>query len=260
MFMGLFFLRVILNPTSSSSVYKCLATEKRPPWVFVLSRKAQWKCLDLPAVVFDQIIFKITSESLYCQWKKRLKGSEFSELVFSQITGEEKSQIPRSAFEVLAKEYDEVTTEGNDFREKYQRSLAETENVRRRGIKQTEDAKVFAIQGFCKDLLEVADILEMAVNSVKAEELEKGGKTLKDLHDGVSMTRTVLLKTFTKHGLVPVNPVNEKFDPNLHEAVFQIPPANAKQQPGFVEVVTKIGFNLKDRPIRPAQVGVVAPQ
>uniref|UniRef100_A0A8R1DXZ8 GrpE protein homolog n=1 Tax=Caenorhabditis japonica TaxID=281687 RepID=A0A8R1DXZ8_CAEJA len=189
---------------------------------------------------------------------KRLKGAEFEELVLASISGEDKTQIPKSAFDVLLKEYDELQTESSDYKDKYKRSLAETENVRRRGVKQTDDAKVFAIQSFCKDLLEVSDILDIAVKSVKPEELESGGRALKDLFEGVSMTRTVLAKTFSKHGLVSVDPTNEKFDPNLHEAVFQIPSANAKQPVGHIEVCTKIGYSLKERPIRPAQVGVVS--
>ncbi|CAL2037041.1 unnamed protein product [Caenorhabditis brenneri] len=189
---------------------------------------------------------------------KRLSGADYEESVMSSISAEDKTLIPKAAFDVLIKEYDEVQTESADYKDKYQRSLAETENVRRRGIKQTDDAKVFAIQSFCKDLLEVSDILDIAIKSVKPEELESGGKALKDLFEGVSMTRTVLAKTFSKHGLVAVDPTNQKFDPNLHEAVFQIPSANAKQPVGHIEVCTKIGYSLKERPIRPAQVGVVS--
>ncbi|EFP09336.1 hypothetical protein CRE_25465 [Caenorhabditis remanei] len=189
---------------------------------------------------------------------KRLSGADYEESVLSSISSEEKTLIPKAAFDVLLKEYDELQTESKDYKDKYQRSLAETENVRRRGIKQTDDAKIFAIQSFCKDLLEVSDILDIAVKSVKPEELESGGKAMKDLFEGVSMTRTVLAKTFAKHGLVTVDPTNQKFDPNLHEAVFQIPSANAKQPVGHIEVCTKIGYSLKERPIRPAQVGVVS--
>ncbi|VDM63143.1 unnamed protein product [Angiostrongylus costaricensis] len=142
-----------------------------------------------------------------------------------------------------------------EWKDKYRRSLAETENVRARGIKQVEEAKMFAIQGFCKDLLEVADILDLAVNSVKSEELESGGKTLTDLHNGIVMTKTVLLKVFKRHGLVALSPIGDKFDPNLHEAVFQV--SEAKVEPGHIMHVAKVGYLLRERPIRPAQVGVV---
>lgn len=129
---------------------------------------------------------------------------------------------PRAAFDVLATEYDALREEAADLQDKYKRSLAETENVRRRGQKQTEDAKVFAIQSFCKDLLEVSDILKLALDSVKADDVEKNAD-LKNLYDGVNMTFTVLQKTFNRHGLVLVSPEGEKFDPNLHDAVFQVP-------------------------------------
>lgn len=145
-----------------------------------------------------------------------------------------------------------------EWKDKYRRSLAETENVRARGIKQVEEAKMFAIQGFCKDLLEVADILDLAVDSVKSEELESGGKTLTDLYKGIVMTKTVLLKVFKRHGLVALIPIGDKFDPNLHEAVFQVPVSDeTKVEPGHIMNVAKVGYLLKERPIRPAQVGVV---
>ncbi|KAK6741977.1 hypothetical protein RB195_009697 [Necator americanus] len=191
---------------------------------------------------------------------KRLTGAEFFDVVkeVASKEGKEDFAVPIPAFEALLAEYDALLNEGLDWKDKYQRSLAETENVRKRGFKQTEEAKVFAIQGFCKDLLEVADVLDLAVDSVKEEQLKSADKTLSDLHQGIVMTRTVLLNTFKKHGLNPVNPIGEKFDPNLHEAVFQVPPGpDAKAEPGHIMHVSKIGYSLKDRPVRAAQVGVV---
>ncbi|KAL6727894.1 hypothetical protein Aduo_009732 [Ancylostoma duodenale] len=191
---------------------------------------------------------------------KRLTGAEFFDMVKEAASkeGKEDFAVPTPAFEALLAEYDLLVKEGLDWKDKYQRSLAETENVRKRGFKQTEEAKVFAIQGFCKDLLEVADVLDLAVDSVKPEQLKTADKTLVDLHEGIVMTRTVLLKTFKKHGLVPVSPLGEKFDPNLHEAVFQVPAGpDAKAEPGHIMHVSKIGYCLKERPIRAAQVGVV---
>ncbi|KAK6057779.1 co-chaperone GrpE, partial [Cooperia oncophora] len=191
---------------------------------------------------------------------QRLNGVDFFEMVkkVAAKEGAEDFAIPKEAFEALLTEYDALIEEGSEWQDKYKRSLAETENVRNRGMKLTEEAKVFAIQGFCKDLLEVADILDLAVESVKPDQLESADKTLVDLHKGIVMTKTVLLKTFKKHGLVQVNPLGEKFDPNLHEAVFQVPPGeDTKIKPGHVMHVSKVGYSLKERPIRAAQVGVV---
>nr|CDJ83871.1 GrpE nucleotide exchange factor domain containing protein [Haemonchus contortus] len=191
---------------------------------------------------------------------QRLSGLEFFETVKKATVkeGSDDFVIPKEAFEALLTEYDALIEEGSEWQDKYKRSLAETENVRNRGIKQTEEAKVFAIQGFCKDLLEVADILDLAVDSVKPEQLESADKALVDLHKGIVMTKTVLLKTFKKHGLVQVNPMGEKFDPNFHEAVFQVPAdKDTKVEPGHVMHVSKVGYSLKERPVRAAQVGVV---
>ncbi|KAJ1362139.1 hypothetical protein KIN20_021570 [Parelaphostrongylus tenuis] len=204
-----------------------------------------------------------TEESLKFQLRKpdgnRLSGAEFLEEVKKAAQKDsEDYAIPRPAFETLLSEYDSLIEEVFEWKDKYKRSLAETENVRARGIKQIEEAKMFAIQGFCKDLLEVADILDLAVNSVKAEELESGDKALVDLHKGIVMTKTVLLKVFKRHGLQALSPIGEKFDPNLHEAVFQVPVSDeTKVEPGHIMHVAKVGYLLKERPIRPAQVGVV---
>uniref|UniRef100_A0A1I7X6Q0 Serine/threonine-protein phosphatase n=1 Tax=Heterorhabditis bacteriophora TaxID=37862 RepID=A0A1I7X6Q0_HETBA len=92
---------------------------------------------------------------------KRLSGPEFLEVVKSACVkdGDENFVVPKSAFDVLLSEYDELIVEGLDWKDKYQRSLAETENVRRRGIKQTEDAKLFAIQGFCSEKVIIERII-----------------------------------------------------------------------------------------------------
>ncbi|GMT19625.1 hypothetical protein PFISCL1PPCAC_10922, partial [Pristionchus fissidentatus] len=190
----------------------------------------------------------------------RISGDAYVSIVRERAAakeGEEDWQVPRPAFDALLKEYDGLIEESKDWKDRYTRSLAETENVRRRGAKQVEDTKVFAIQGFCKDLLEVADILDLAVDSVKEEQLKAASPEMKSLFDGVKMTKTVMLKTFAKHGLRPSNPLGEQFDPNLHEAVFQVPKEQSKHDVGHVEHVMKIGYILKERPIRAAQVGVV---
>lgn len=70
------------------------------------------------------------------------------------------------------------------------------------------------------------------------------------------MTHSVLLKSLAKHGCVQVDPLGEPFDPNLHEALFQVPPSEDAPPPGTVAQVAKIGYSLHGRPIRPAQVGV----
>jgi len=137
--------------------------------------------------------------------------------------------------------------------DKYRRSLADFENLRNRMNKQVADAKIFGIQGFCKDLLEVADTLGKAVEAVPKEALEES-QYLKDIHQGLSLTESQLLKVFGKHGLVQESPLGEKFDPNKHDALFQIPAPD--QEPNPVLDVQKVGYILQGRTIRPAAVGV----
>lgn len=145
------------------------------------------------------------------------------------------------------------------FKEKYQRSLAENENILKRMRREVQDAKVFGIQSFCKDLLEIADVVSMAVSSVPPEILNQPNQPhleqWKNFYDGVSMTNSQLLKVFERHGLVPLLPSKgDKFDPKIHEALFVAPDSDL--EPGSVAHVQKIGYSLHGRTLRPAQVGV----
>ena len=158
----------------------------------------------------------------------------------------------------INKEYEELIAENKELRDKYYRALAETENVRRRSSEQMDNLKKFSIQGFSKDLLEVADVLTLAL---EAFEKDKSGDSLdesaKNLREGVHMTKAALLKVFAKHGVVPVSPEGELFDPNLHDAIFEVPHDQTQHKPGHIAQVLKIGYHLHDRPIRPSKVAVV---
>lgn len=154
----------------------------------------------------------------------------------------------------LKKELETATEKSKELDDKYKRALADGENLRRRLTKQIEDAKLFGIQGFCKDLLEVADILGHATEAVPKEEISDSNPHLKNLYEGLTMTKAQLNQVFKRHGLEQVSPLNEKFNPNLHEALFQQEVQNV--EPNTVVVVSKIGYKLHERCIRPALVGV----
>lgn len=148
----------------------------------------------------------------------------------------------------------ELTEKSKTFEDKYKRALADGENMRLRLTKQIEDAKIFGIQSFCKDMLPVADTLAIATESVPKEEVTDKNPHLKNLYDGLTMTKASLEQVFKRHGLEVINPLNEKFNPNLHEALFQQPVENV--DPNTVVVVSKVGYKLHERCIRPALVGV----
>lgn len=174
----------------------------------------------------------------------------------------EESTLSGQSEEVIAlkKAVEGQKAEIVDLQDKYKRSLAETQNVRNRMQRQIEDAKHFGIQSFCKDLLEVADILQLATGSGASKPdgsltPSQQAEYLDSMRKGLEMTQVQLLKVFERHGLTKIDPEGQKFDPNCHEAVFEVPDGN--KTPGTVAVVTKIGYQLNQRVIRPAAVGVV---
>jgi molecular chaperone GrpE len=140
------------------------------------------------------------------------------------------------------------------LQDKYLRALAEMENVRQRSRKQVEDAKLYGIQGFSKDILEVADVLQKATLSVPASALQrKDNPHLVFLYDGVKLTEAELQKVLKKNGVDQINPLGQMFDPVYHEAMFEV----EGDKPGTVAHVTMLGYTLHGRTIRPARVGVV---
>lgn len=133
------------------------------------------------------------------------------------------------------------------------RALAEIENTRQRMEKQVKDAKLFGIQGFSKDMLDVADILEKAIETVPQDQLEPNANPpLSQLFKGLKMTETQLQKVFQNNGLKRIDPLGEVFDPSYHEALFEVP----GKIPGTIAIVSKAGYLLNGRTVRPALVGV----
>ncbi|KAL9274490.1 GrpE protein homolog 2, mitochondrial-like protein [Drosera capensis] len=148
------------------------------------------------------------------------------------------------------------------MKDKVLRSYAEMENVMERTRRESENSKKFAVQGFAKSLLDVADNLGRALMVVKESYAkidtsnDSTGATplLKALVEGVEMTEKNLMGVFKKFGVEKYDPTAEQFDPNRHNAVFQVP--DNSKAPGTVAVVLKSGYVLHDRVIRPAEVGV----
>uniref|UniRef100_A0AAY5JYB4 GrpE protein homolog n=1 Tax=Esox lucius TaxID=8010 RepID=A0AAY5JYB4_ESOLU len=169
---------------------------------------------------------------------------------------EEDQKAEQSPAEKILEEKCQLEEQLKQITDKYKRALADTENLRTRSQKMVEDAKLYGIQGFCKDLLEVADILEKATESVPKEEVSsQKNPHLKNLYDGLVMTETQIQKVFIKHGLVKLNPDGgQKFNPYEHEALFHAPVEG--KEPGTVAIVTKVGYKLHGRTLRPALVGV----
>lgn len=139
----------------------------------------------------------------------------------------------------------------------YRRALADAENIRQRSKREIDDTAAYSIQKFAKDLLDTSDFLTMALKSVpEAERSESSSnQALKDLYTGVQLTRNELHHVLKKYGIEEHDPMGEKFDPNVHSAMFQAQIQG--KEPGTVFSVQKTGFKILGRVLRAAQVGVV---
>lgn len=148
-----------------------------------------------------------------------------------------------------------LEAERDDLKDKLLRTLAEMENLRRRTEREISDAKAYAVTSFARDLLGSADNLRRALENVPAEATANDAP-LKALVEGVELTERELIKTLERHGVRKIDPQGEKFDPNLHQAMFEAPdPQIAK---GLVSKLVQTGYKIGDRVLRPALVGVSA--
>lgn len=141
-----------------------------------------------------------------------------------------------------------------ELKDKLLRTLAEMENLRRRTEREIADAKAYAVAGFARDLLGVADNLRRGLESLDASGrggLDAGAKLMVE---GVELTERELIKTLDKHGVKKVDPLGQKFDPNLHQAMFEAP--DPTQPKGHVVVVVQSGYAISGRVLRPALVGL----
>lgn len=133
------------------------------------------------------------------------------------------------------------------------RALAETENTRRRAERDREDAGKYAVTNFARDMLTVADNLRRAIDAVPAD-AKTGNTALATLMEGVELTDRQLQSMLEKHGIARVNPMDQAFDPNLHQAMFEVP--GTGKPSGIVVQVLQVGYVIHGRLLRPALVGV----
>lgn len=140
-----------------------------------------------------------------------------------------------------------------DLKDRLMRALAETENVRRRSEREAADARTYAVTGFARDMLNVADNIRRALASAPSRDAASD-EDLRKLVEGIELTERDLLATLGRHGVKPIEPEGQKFDPNLHQAMFEVP--NADLPNGTVVQVVQGGYVIGERVLRPALVGV----
>jgi molecular chaperone GrpE len=156
--------------------------------------------------------------------------------------------------EALAVLVEGLKGENTELKDKYLRLAAEMENLRRRTARDVKDARSYAVTNFARDMLAVSDNLRRALDAIPAEQRESDDAGFRSLVEGVEMTERAMLTTLEHHGVRKQEPEGQKFDPNFHQAMFEVP--NADVPNNTVVQVVQDGYVIGDRVLRPAMVGV----
>lgn len=147
----------------------------------------------------------------------------------------------------------ELQVENNALKDQMLRLAADMENLRKRTVREMQDAKAYAVTNFARDMLSVSDNLRRALDAIPTDALAED-TGLKALAEGVEMTERAMINALERHGVTQLSPEGQKFDPNFHQAIFEVP--NAEVPNNTVVQVMQTGYAIGDRVLRPAMVGV----
>jgi len=185
-------------------------------------------------------------------------SGEFSNNACRPMTDE--SPMPETAPETASPEQDpfavlqNLQKENAEVKDRLLRTLADQENLRRRTEREVADARVYGVTSLARDLLSLADNLARAIDNIPAEVLATAEGPFKALIEGVDLSAKDFLAILNRHGIKKLDPKGEKFDPNLHQAMFEAPNPNVPT--GTVTEVMQSGWTIGERVLRPAMVGV----
>jgi molecular chaperone GrpE len=151
----------------------------------------------------------------------------------------------------------EAKREAFEYKDKLLRTLAEMENLRKRTEREVADARQYGIAGFARDVLAVADNMHRALATIDDLQRELADPAVKAMIEGIELTERELIKSLEKNGVKKFTPQGAKFDPNLHQAMYEVP--NSDVPAGHVAQVIQSGYMIGERMLRPALVGVSKP-
>src|SRR3954451_909070 len=172
----------------------------------------------------------------------------------TDTTGADATAPENGAAEAAPDQTAALTKEVADLKDRLLRTLAEMENMRRRTDREVADARTYGVTNFARDILAVADNMERALKALDDEIREKAEAGVKALLDGVELTERELIKVMEKHGITRLEPQGQKFDPNLHQAMFELPDESVPA--GTVVQIMQPGYTIGERVLRPALVGI----
>ncbi len=165
---------------------------------------------------------------------------------------DENEHLPEQ--ETSANEIDALRAELADVKDRMLRALAETENTRRRAEREKSDATQYAVTRFARDMLQIADNFARALAAAPAQLREAADPQIKAVLEGVEVTERQLLASLERHGVKPIDTADAKFDPNLHQAIAEVP--GEGKPAGHIVDVVQPGYTIGDRLLRPAMVTV----
>ena len=175
----------------------------------------------------------------------------------------EENQVPETPSEEFAAEAvvdprdAEIAALQNEVvqsKDRFLRLAADMENLRKRTDREKAEATLYAATNFARDLLSVSDNLRRALEALPQDEREHAGEIEKNLIAGVEVTERDLANIFQRHGIRRLETVGQKFDPNFHQAIYEVP--TSEKPPGIVMQEMQAGYAVGDRCLRPAMVGV----
>lgn len=175
----------------------------------------------------------------------------------AEATAAAEGQVANENEAAAAQDIDPVEAlkaENADLRDRFLRLAAEMDNLRRRTDREIKDAKSYAVTGFARDMLSVSDNLRRAIETLPEEARAAADATMTALIEGVEMTERGMLSTLERHGVRKIEAEGQKFDPNFHQAMFEVPNPNVPNN--TVVQVVQAGYAIGERVLRPAMVGV----
>ena len=153
----------------------------------------------------------------------------------------------------LGADLDALLAENAEMRDRLLRTLADMENLRRRTEREKADTARYAITNFARDVLTVGDNLKRTMDHVPADAAAQD-PALKSFLEGVELTERELLNVLERHGVTRIEPLGQRFDPNCHQAMYEVPDLSVAE--GTVVDVMQSGYAIGDRCLRPALVAV----
>lgn len=196
---------------------------------------------------FDDV--EAEEERLAAQEQAELEAADAEESASGFVKGAPGND-PKSVLALI----DKLKAENEELKDKALRAVAEMENLRRRTAKEISDTRSYAVANFARDMLAVSDNLQRAMMAVPEEKRAEGSDEFKALIEGVEMTEREMLRGMGNNGVKRFDPKGEKFDPNFHQAMFELP--NPELPNNSVAEVVQEGYVIGERVLRPAMVGV----